>query len=210
MIVPLRGVAFTDASDGDLRTDERARAAVSVRLGIPPLWATVRQVHGRRVVEAIGAGDLGEADAIFTRQFGVPVAVFTADCFPVAMGGPNGVGIAHAGWRGAAGGVVGALRDAMELAGVEVRWAAIGPGIGPCCFEVGPEVAARFPGYVRTTTWGTIGVDLRAVIRETVADLDVWESTVCTRCEDGWFSYRRDGTSARMAGVTWLQDDFEK
>ena len=92
MITPAPGVAFTLAGDGDLRNDPAARRSVSARLAIPDAWATVRQVHDNGVVRARHPGDLGEADAIFTTEPAVPVAVFTADCLGVVILGRGGVG----------------------------------------------------------------------------------------------------------------------
>lgn len=206
MIEPpgFRGVAFTSARDGDLRRDVVARRAVAGRLVIPETWATVDQVHGGEVVEAQAAGPLGAADAIFTARSGIPAAVFTADCLAVAIEADLGVGIAHAGWRGIVAGVVENLRAAMETAGLTPRRGAVGPGIGPCCFEVGPEVAARFPHHTATTTWGTVSVDLGEAVAVRLEGLDVWQAGACTRCSDTFFSHRRDGTADRMAGIGWL------
>jgi copper oxidase (laccase) domain-containing protein len=158
-------------------------------------------------VWALEAGDRGDGDAIVTRVAMLPICVATADCTPVVLESDDAVGIAHAGWRGAAGGVVGALRDAMEAAGMPARRAAIGPGIGPCCFEVRPEVEERFAGFEARTAWGTPSVDLAAAVREQAAGLETWEAGICTRCDDRFFSYRRDGTEDRQVTVAWLPSD---
>ncbi|HEY7563391.1 MAG TPA: polyphenol oxidase family protein [Acidimicrobiia bacterium] len=197
--------AFTEASDGDMRGDPAARRAVSAVLSIPAAWATLTQVHGKRVVEAHGPGDLGAADAVFTSTPGIPIAILTADCAGVVLFGGDAVGVAHAGWRGAAASVVKELRRAMESAGHSITAAAIGPTIGPCCFEVGPEVATQFPGATKATTWGTASVDLVAAIAEELADIECWSQGSCTRHEDGWFSHRRDGTEQRLATVAWVR-----
>lgn len=199
-----RGVAFTSSRQGDLRSDDDARRAVSSQLAIPDEWATVHQVHGATVVEATGPGWLAEADALFTDAAGLPLAVFTADCLAVVIEADRGVGIAHAGWRGVVAGVVDNLRTSMEAAGWKLLRAAIGPGIGPCCFEVGSEVSARFPADTSKTTWGTASVDLPAAVASGLAGLEIWTAGVCTRCSDGYFSHRRDATPARMAGIVWL------
>lgn len=198
------GVAFGSAGDGDPRSDPGARRRLSRHLGIPPDWSWLRQVHGAEVVEARAPGVLGEGDAMFTRVPGLPLAVSTADCFPVVIEGDVGVGVAHAGWRGAAAGVVRALRRHMEGAGIEPVRAAIGPGIGPCCFEVGPEVAERFPGAGSTTAWGSVSVDLRRALREQLAGLEVSTSAVCTADDPGFHSFRRTHTASRQVGVAWL------
>jgi polyphenol oxidase len=198
------GAAFSTAADRDLRHDADARLAFAASNGISERWATARQVHGRTVVRVDTPGDAGEADALFTTELDLPVAVFTADCFPVTLHGSNGVGVAHAGWRGAAVGVVPALRHAMTNAGIAVERACIGPGIGACCFEVGPEVLERFPGHHSVTTWGTASVDLPGVLAEQLGDLEIANDGRCTRCGEDLFSFRRNATRDRMAAVAWL------
>lgn len=195
---------FTEAVDGDQRSDLAVRAAVSTALGIPSAWATLRQVHGSRVVVADRPGDLGEADALFTTLESLPLAVFTADCAGVVVQAEGGVGVAHAGWRGARAGVVSHLVEAMRAEGLSPLTILVGPSIGPCCFEVGSEVAAHFPTAVAQTTWGTRSIDLRKAIVEQVADLDVTLVAGCTRHDPGWLSHRKDATTARMATVAWL------
>lgn len=199
-----RGAAFGDASDGDARRDPEARSLISTSLGISDRWAWLRQVHGADVVPVDEPGDQGEADAAYTTVPGLPIAVSTADCLPVILEGDRAVGVAHAGWRGAAAGVVGMLRRAMEEAGVPPTRAAVGPGIRPCCFEVGPEVAERFPGHTSETDWGTRSVDLPAAVAADLEGLEVWVSSDCTRGDARYHSHRRDGTPERQVTVAWL------
>ena len=204
MIRPLPGVIFGTAADGDARRDEVDRRRLSAAAGVAADWAWMRQVHGTAVIRATGPGVLGEADAAFTTVRGLPLAVGTADCFPVILLGNGIVGVAHAGWRGAADGVVSALREAMTAAGSPATAAAIGPGIGPCCFEVGPEVAARFPGCEAITTWGTASVDLRRAIQRDLVNLEVWVDGSCTMSDDGFYSYRKTATSERQGAGAWI------
>ena len=189
------GAAFSLASDGDLRAKPDLRTVI----GGPPEWATVTQVHGDRVVTADRPGDHGEADAVVTTNHDLSVAVFTADCLGIVLHGPDTVAAVHAGWRGLAADVV---SKAVAAVGT-VTSAVIGPHIGPCCYEVGPEVAERFDDHVRTTTWGTTSVDLAAAATE---QLGIEPAVVdrCTRCGTDTFSHRRDRTPARMAAVGWL------
>ena len=83
--------------------------------------------------------------------------------------------------------------------------AAIGPAIGPCCYEVGPEVAAEFAGFTAITTWGTTSVDLIRVITAQLGGHQVWLSGMCTHHDERFHSYRRDGTDARQVAVGWLE-----
>jgi YfiH family protein len=198
------GAAFTGAEDGDQRNDLTARSAVSSWLGISRDWATVRQVHGISVVRADTAGDRGEADALWSEVPRLPMAVFTADCFGVILRAKSAAGVAHAGWRGAAGGVVRALRSEMAAHGHEPVSAAIGPGIGPCCFEVGPDVARRFPDHVSETRWGATSVDLAAAIGRELDGLEVWALGACTMHDESLYSHRRTRTAQRTATIAWV------
>ncbi len=201
---PWPGAAFTLARAGDQRNPVN-RTAVSSRLGISREWATVKQVHSNRVVEVTVPGPVSvEADGLFTRTSGLPIAILTADCAAVMMGGVGGVGAAHAGWRGMAAGVVRALRKKMQSSGIVLDWAAVGPFIGPCCFEVGPEVAEQFPDQIGQSRQGMTSVDLGGAAREQLDDLPIWWSDQCTLHQPGCFSYRRDQTAERMAAVGWV------
>ena len=199
----LTGAAFGKAADGD-RSDLESRRRIGAALGISSDWAWLRQVHGSRVVRAAKPGLAGAGDGLVTTVAGLPLAVATADCFPVALEGNGGAGIVHVGWRGAAAGVVGATRRALEDLGVELRRAAIGPGIGSCCFEVGGDVVEIFGDYAAFTTWGTPSVDLGAVIEHELSGLEVWAVGECTMCGEGFHSFRRDGTEQRQVGLAWL------
>jgi hypothetical protein len=199
-----RGAAFGDSFDGDARRDAPARTGLSSRLGISENWAWLRQVHGAAVVEVMKPGDQGEADAAWTAVPGLPLVIATADCLPVILEGDRAVGVAHAGWRGAAAGVVGALRRAMEEAGMPPVRAAIGPGIGACCFEVGPEVAARFPGHESETDWSMTSVDLAGAVSDALVGLEVWRSPDCTMGDERYRSHRRDGSPERQVAIAWL------
>ncbi len=175
------GTAFGNAATGDLRRDPAARALVAAKLGIPPDWAYVNQVHGATVHEATHAGSLGDGDAIVAYRFGLPIMVATADCVPIVLEADGAVAVVHAGWRGAIAGVLPAAIATMRRAGHAPLRAAIGPAIGPCCYEVGPEVASCFPGFTRETTWGAESVDIPGFLAGQLGDLDdVWQAGECT------------------------------
>ena len=130
--------------------------------------------------------------------------MFTADCAGVVLSADEMVGVAHAGWRGAVAGVVPALREAMAVAGGVIAMAHIGPMIGPCCFEVGDDVATQFGPYQATTTWGTKSVDLRRFLADQLRGLEVVVSESCTFHDEANWSHRRAGSPERMATVAWL------
>lgn len=199
-----RGAAFGEAAAGDARFDDARRRRLAAELGVSPEWAFVSQVHGSTVVEATEPGRLGEADALYTRRHALPIAIATADCVPVVLEGPGFAGVVHAGWRGASAGIVAATLQRLTASGLTPERAAIGPGIGPCCYEVGPEVADRFPGYVATTSWGTTSVDIGAYVADALAPLDVWRSARCTFTDADLNSYRRNRTKQRQVTVAWL------
>ena len=198
------GMAFTAGDEGDQRSDMTARSSLSSWLGIPRRWATVRQVHGVTALRAIEPGELGEGDALWTDVRGLPLAVFTADCFGVVLQAESAIGVAHAGWRGTSGGVVSALRAEMTAHGHPPTRAAIGPGIGPCCFEVGVEVEERFPLDIAETTWGTRSVDLVSSLRRQLEGVEVWVSGACTSHDPGLYSHRRTRTMLRHASIGWI------
>jgi len=198
------GAAFGTATEGDLRVQSAARRAVAGELGVSPEWAYLTQIHGARVVAATAPGMLGEGDALFTTRAALPLAVATADCVPIILEGPGFAAVVHAGWRGASSGVLEATLNALETEGLAPERAAIGPSIGPCCYEVGPEVAERFPGYMGHTTWGTTSVDLAGYLEDTLRDVPTWRSSRCTRTDNSLNSFRRNRTRKRQVAVAWL------
>ena len=174
------------------------RERVRARAGAARL-AQGRQVHGTRVVVDGQGGE--EADGQVTTRQGVAAIVLVADCLPVALAGPDAAGVVHAGWRGLSGGVleagVAAVGDRGPVA------AAIGPGIGPCCYEVGDEVARASSPDARERT-----LDLKAIARARLKDAGVTEihdCGLCTACDaERFFSHRRDrGLTGRQAGLAW-------
>lgn len=177
--------------------------------GIPIVRAT--QVHGNRVVvvkESPAASetvDAGRCDAIVTRLSGIALVVQTADCVPVLLASDHAIGAVHAGWRGADAGVV---SDAAEAflglvggAGPVRAW--LGPSIGACCYEVGAEVASRFPEeFTRPSGAGKSFLDLAAVVRRQLEEAGFPAENVsarrdCTMCGgERYASYRRDRENA--------------
>ena len=169
----------------------------------------LKQVHGARVVAAPWEGT-PEADAGTSTEPGWFLGVETADCLPVLMVDParRAVAAVHAGWRGTAAGVAAAAVEALRASGSrpEDLLAALGPAIGPCCYEVGEELRDAFgprgSEFFRPGPRGRLHLDVRAANRrqlvlaglppERIQDVDE-----CTRCRpDLYHSYRRDGPGA--------------
>lgn len=180
----------------------------------PGRLVRLRQVHGAAVFVADDVtGDRPEADIVLTARADLVVAVQVADCAPVLLASGSGavVGAAHAGWRGTAADVSGvavrALVDRFAVAVASLS-AAIGPAIGPCCYEVGEELPAAFA----ERGWNEAERNRWFVRRDGRLFLDVWQanadqlrnagipddqvhvSRLCTACHPEWFySYRREG-----------------
>jgi hypothetical protein len=143
-----------------------------------------------------------EVDAQASSNPGLTPLVMVADCLPVAMVGPDGVAMAHCGWRGLAGGIV------AEAAGsVEADAAAIGPGIGPCCYEVGKEVLSAFEDLDGVARGRMLDLSAVATALLERAGVDTIEpSGLCTSCNpELFYSHRRDGgRTGRQAGLVWI------
>ncbi len=198
------GVAFGTLTDGDGRRDERARRRIADSLGISDRWAVVNQVHGNTVVVADTAGTLGDADGLMTTRSGLPIAVGTADCVPVAIVGKESVAIVHAGWRGIASQIVAVALATVSNLG-QAQTVVVGPHIGPCCYEVDDDVVAAIGGFGGQTTWGTTSADLATAIATQVGDAaDLVEVAPCTMCDDRFASHRRNATESRQVSVAWL------
>ncbi|TMA66648.1 MAG: peptidoglycan editing factor PgeF [Deltaproteobacteria bacterium] len=190
------------------------------RAGVPLPVVTARQVHGTRV-ETAAAGPPRQADGLVSATDGQLLGVVTADCMPVLLidRQRRAAAAVHAGWRGAAGGVLEAavakLGAAFQVAPRALE-AAVGPAVGACCYEVGDEVLDAFRARVGDLTapaWshrgGRLHLDLRAAARLLLRDAGVGRVAVlgpCTACGSGYCSYRRDGAGAgrQLSFVGWV------
>jgi polyphenol oxidase len=190
----------------------------------PPPLATVAQVHSNRWLEvasppAVAHAVMGEADALVTARPGVALGIATADCVPIVAVDPvaRALAVVHAGWRGTRAGILReTLAALVRVAGARAERVVVGagPAVGPCCYEVGEEVAAAFEqarprghaGVVRRRH-GTVFLDLIEENRLQAADEGVSPDRVhavgvCTVCRaDVCHSFRRDGPPA---GRMWL------
>lgn len=184
-------------------------------------WTWLRQVHGSRVVDVSepGAHAGAEADGAVTSHQGVVLCILTADCAPVSFTSAEGVrGVAHAGWKGVADGVIGATVEAMRARGATEIDAALGPCIEPRCYEFSPadldRVADRLGPHVRAVTRdGRAALDLPGAVRRAIEGTgarlveDVASCTACARDAGGdfrWFSHRARQDDARQALVQWV------
>jgi hypothetical protein len=220
----------------------RRRVATVLGLaGLP--WALARQVHGTTILHVradpagqgppeggsglaearLGQGPpegkptVGEADGLVTTDPGVVLVVLTADCAPVLLADPGAgvVAAVHAGWRGLAAGVVEAGVAAMAELGADpgATIGLVGPAVGGCCYEVGPEVVeavgGRYPAALATTRDGRPAVDPAAGAAQALAQAGLGQVRVAGECtidlEERFFSHRRDhGRTGRQAGLIAL------
>lgn len=207
-------LGFSSGDDPEAVRANRARFAAALGLNAPIV--TAHQVHGpavRVAEDTLGEADC-KADSVVCAEPWSAVGVFTADCTPILLWDPGtgAVGAVHAGWRGTVADAAGeAVRAIARRYGADPARmiAAVGPAIGPCCFEVGPEVAAAF---------AEAGLPEAVVPREPKPHVDLWlanqrrltaaglapgnvhRSDACTFCDAGrFYSWRRDaGETGRM------------
>lgn len=196
----------------------RNRALLREQLPAEPVW--MNQVHGTVVIDAGGvradATAAISADAAVATVPGAVCVVMSADCLPVLFAADDGtaVGIAHAGWRGMANGVLEATVARMRVAPARLL-AYLGAAIGPAAYEVGADVVEAFRAHDAaaqrafvTKAGGKFWCDLYALARQRLAGAgveQVFGGGACTFTErDRYFSFRRDGRTGRMASLIWI------
>lgn len=200
---------------GDRGVDvERNRRLLADGLALPaePQW--LDQVHGKRILD-VDRGETGRGDGAVTSRPGVVLAVMTADCLPVLLASEDGrqVGVAHAGWRGLAAGVLAEAVGAFSCPpGALMAW--LGPAIGQSAFEVGAEVRQAFvdqdsgaAGAFVPNSRGRWQADLHALARRSLVAAGVTAvhgRIDCTYGDaDRFFSHRREAPCGRMATLVW-------
>jgi YfiH family protein len=176
-------------------------------------YTGVKQIHSDIVVTA-GAADGAAGDALITNEAGRMVGVRTADCVPILIADPEHRAVAaiHAGWKGTVADIAGKTVRRMQAefgSRPEELIAAIGPGIGECCFEVGPEVtrafAAIFPDWEDRDHIDLIEANIRLLVAAGLErrNIDAWshddtnrDTNLCTKCSEEFHSFRRDKEQA--------------
>jgi len=227
---PFKGLNF---GGGDAALNIRANMErLSHAFDLPSTGVdTVRQVHGRHVVimengdnlDGRDAGKRPEGDAIVTSRKGLAIGVLTADCVPVLLYDAEAgcIAAAHAGWRGF---VAGVLRETLSVmsqgfgARIADIHAAIGPHIGPCCYEVSEDLVHAFqesgqetaPYFSLEAEGGALRLDLgRAVYDELMGcglePAHISRPGPCTSCGGGFYSYRRDGVTGRQLSFIMMR-----
>ena len=187
------------------RVDENRRLLCAEIGGDPARLALNRQIHSTKV-HAAEAGKHGRpGDGLWTEEPNLPVMAMTADCLPIALARVKGdkpaVAVVHAGWRGLLAGIV---AESVQTIGGRIV-AAVGPAIGPCCYEVGTEVSERFAAVYgadvvrgrKLDLWSAAECALRGAGVEEIERVDL-----CTFCNpDLFFSHRRTGKPRGVQGV---------
>jgi polyphenol oxidase len=215
---PYRSLNVGRSTDDDPECARENEQIVLRALGLADRVARLRLEHGARVLQPDGPGLHGPADALLSDDPGLVLWFTVADCIPVTIVASTWRVHGHCGWRGVVAGLVEAMAAALAKASTsspgDLR-AWIGAGIGPCCYQVGPEVAERVdpvalrsvppaPGHPTPRTF----LDLRREIALRLARLGVPAGGVaadpsCTSCEPArFFSHRRDGVpTGRLAAL---------
>lgn len=216
-VAPYASLNLGDHVGDDPAAVAENRAVLRSALPAEPVW--LNQVHGSGIVDADCAGGIPAADGSVARNAGTVCAVLTADCLPVLLCDRTGtvVAVAHAGWRGLAGGVVEAAVRAMDVDPVEIlAW--LGPAIGPRAFEVGGEVRRIFVAQDPAAELAFVPhaappadkwlADIYLLARQRLARIGVTRVSgggLCTFSDaERFYSYRRDGVTGRMASAIWL------
>lgn len=210
-------VRCTDRADGSFALDEDAELLQQRRqrlLGPDRHWVALRQVHGAEVFDPAATDEpsappAADASISFDDRFGV--SVLTADCAPVVLVGSTGVAVVHAGWRGAAAGVITEAAERLRAGGAEPVATVLGPCIQPGAYEFGaadlePIVASFGPDVVGRTTTGTDALDLTAVVQISCerAGWPVPERPMCTS-DPGYFSHRTRSDKGRQVTAAWIE-----
>ena len=186
--------------------------SVATAFGLPSAEvARCSQTHGVELLDATKGGVIGEADALFTTRPGLLLCVRTADCTPIVLLGPGVAAVVHAGWRGAAAGIVPEVLCHLRALGLAVSEAVIGPSICIDCYEVGDEVVAslRATGtpdarFLRELPNRRSHVDVAAVTAwqlEQGGVRSVQRLADCSRCDRALHSHRRDGAASGRMGA---------
>jgi YfiH family protein len=178
--------------------------------------ATAKQIHSDRVLLVESSGPQGEGDALISNLPGICLAIRTADCLPILLADPvnRAVAAIHAGWRGVVSEIAPKAIEAMRRQfGTKPSdlVIAIGPGIGACCFEVGPEVAVQF-GLSGRTKIDLVETVCRQLGRNGVKAGQISTAGLCSYCDPELFeSYRRDREAAgRMVAMIGLAGDEQE
>lgn len=182
------------------------RAMLESQIGMPIVF--MNQVHGDSVFLVEYNSKSPTCDALITTEHKLAVAVMVADCIPLLLKSDVAVAAVHVGRKGLMNGVARKTIDAMRDLGAEVIHSYIGPNICGGCYEVGDdifkEVTTKYPASDSSGRTGRATLDLVAGLKTDLKDTVLLDLSSCVLEDKNSFSYRRDGTTGRQAGVIWL------
>lgn len=182
------------------------RAQLESQIGMPIMF--MNQVHGDTVVLVEDNKSTPTCDALITTEHKLAVAVMVADCIPLLLKSDVAVAAVHVGRKGLMNGIARKTIDAMRDLGAEVIHSYIGPNICGGCYEVGEDifrdVVSKYPSANSMTRSGKTTLDLVAGLKSDLKDTVLLDLSSCVLEDKNSFSYRRDGTTGRQAGVIWL------
>ena len=180
---------------------------------LPDSVSTLKQIHSNLALLTDQPGVLGEGDALITNRPGLALSIRTADCYPILLADVRNRAVAaiHAGWRGTAAQIVIGTLEKMKVEfGTEPFYvsAAIGPGIGVCCYEVGEDVSRQF-GFANRTHLDLLSENRKQLEKAGVSPRNIQALGVCTYCDaERFFSYRREKEKAgRMTSFIMLRTE---
>jgi polyphenol oxidase len=206
---PFESLNLGRKTDDDPERAEENRRIVCAAVGADlDKLALNYQVHSDRVLPAARGQRDTPADGLWTDEPGVPLLAMSADCLPLALARIDGtptVAVLHAGWKGLLAGIV--ANGVAALGGTVA--AAIGPAIGPCCYEVGEEVAAPYRARFGEDVMHDRNLDLWTSAERALREAGVHDVTRfdrCTSCEEeSFFSHRRDnGVTGRQGVIAYV------
>lgn len=182
------------------------RVTLETQIGMPIVF--MNQVHGDTVVLVEDNQIQPTCDALITTNQRLAVAVMVADCIPLLLKSDVAVAAVHVGRKGLLNGVTRKTIDAMRDLGAEVIHSYVGPSICGGCYEVGAEifdeVIAKYPAADSSVRTGKLTLDLVSGLKQDLKDTVLLDLSSCVLEDKNAFSYRRDGTTGRQAGVIWL------
>lgn len=182
------------------------RVTLETQIGMPIVF--MNQVHGDTVVLVENNEVKPTCDALITTHRKLAVAVMVADCIPLLLKSDIAVAAVHVGRKGLMNGIARKTIDAMRDLGAEVIHSYIGPNICGRCYEVGEdifhEVTAKYPESDSSGRTGRATLDLVSGLKRDLKDTVLLDLSSCVLEDQNTFSYRRDGTTGRQAGVIWL------
>jgi len=204
--------------DSPLSAAQRGYLRKEIAVDVPMVFWR-KQVHGDGILTAQGGAGASkgcpDADAYITDEKGLPIAIRTADCVPVLIFDPNRrvIGLAHAGWRGTYKSIAAKTVQQMQIKYASVPSelkVVLGPSIRQCCYQVGEEFRDYFPSHVKDRGGylyaDVVNANRDQLLQAGVRQENIFDSGICTCCDKGYFSFRRDGGKAgRMITLMMLK-----